>query len=549
MGVVTISEFFNNLKINKKEFFLKHFLCFFPVIIYSICSICYPSFIHLIIDYGVAAGNTKLIIIYCSSMTIVGLVMVISDYFIKIIYYKFSISFTIDLKKKLFIKILNSKFNISSQKKVGDLFTCLNSDLERISDFLTCEMPNILKNLLTFLGVSIFVIYYFGIFGVLIILFSLCSILFQNKLGKKILLLSENVRHIVGVESSYTTEVLSNLEDIQMSGYISLVCNQYTANNLKLKKSTIDNNKIIYLSGSLGYLINTMMLLFIIAIGSFGTQNGILEIGTLFSMTIYAQRIVGPVVSLISSYIEMKNTYPLFNRVQTLLQKAENLCEGHLHPVDDLKEIIYENISFCYPIAKRKLFNNFNLVISDGDIVGVVGHNGIGKSTLIKLLFQLCIPDKGKISINNTFNLRDIKLDYLYENIGYLGQFPFLFSGKLIDIINPLHKNISNDEILKILQEINLDINLFDNSLDFVLSENSTNISGGEKQKLAIARLIIENKKWLLLDEPTSSMDAESEKIVCEYLKKICLNKTALIITHRPEILGICNKIIDLNCL
>lgn len=545
--MIQIIDFIRCIKIDKKMFIRKHIFCFIPIVIYAVSSIIYPSFIHYIIDYGVSSGDIKLIILFCGLMTIVGLSMVISDYAIKTMYYKFSISLNIELKNKLFNKIINSKYELSSQKKVGDLCMSLNSDLDQIANFLTCEVPNIIKNFMTFCGVSILIVYYFKILGLFIILISLCSIVFQKKLGNRIMELSENVREAVGIESAYVTEVLSNLEDIQMSGYIALVRNKYKNNNDSVKKVAIKNNNVMYLSGTIGYMFNTLLLLIILTIGSLCAYRNTMEIGTLFSLTIYAQRVVGPIAALISSYVELKNTYPLFRRLYILIESAKEISGGKILPVHNLEKVTYKKVSFGYEGAKRIIFNEFTLDISKGDIVGIIGHNGAGKSTLLKLIFQLCVPDIGEIKINDIYNIKDVKIDYLYENIGYVGQSPVLFSGKLKDIINPLNREISDKDIFQIMKELNLDINLFGGSLDFMLSENSTNISGGEKQKLALVRLIIENKDWFILDEPTSSMDAESEKKVCTFLKKICLTKTAIIITHRTEILGICNKIIDLD--
>lgn len=547
--ICDIFRFFRLFEVDKKDFIKKHILYLLVNLISAICSIVYPLFVHLIIDNGLKSGNSKKIVGYCCLMAIIGLVMVISGYFTNLIYYKFNITFNMFLKNKLFFKIVNSKYDTSSQKKVGNLCTCLNSDVGRVSEVLTCEIPYIIKSLFTFIGVSGFVVFYFRIAGIVIILFSLLTVLFQRKMGNRIVDLSENVREFVGREASYATEVFSNLQNIQMSGYISLVNKEYKVNNEKVRDSAIKNNAIVYLSGALGHLINMTILLLIITMGAIGIYRELMDVGILFTMTIYAQRLVGPIAMMISSYIEVKNVSPSFFRILNLVDEATSLNKGTLEVKNALKTITYKNIVFGYPEVKRKLFDNFSFEICEGDIVGVVGNNGIGKSSIIKFLFQLIMPEQGEIIVNNVYNLKDINIKFLYNNLGYVGQFPFHFSGKLRDVVNPLKKKIEDEKIKEIFRKVNLDIGLFDGTLDFELSENSINISGGEKQKLALVRLIIENKSWFILDEPTSAMDSESEKIVCNYLREVCLNKTALIITHRTEILGICNKVINLNNL
>lgn len=161
----------------------------------------------------------------------------------------------------------------------------------------------------------------------------------------------------------------------------------------------------------------------------------------------------------------------------------------------------------------------------------------------------MCVPQKGEILINNQYNIQNISVNSIHEQISFFTQNIFLENGTLREVINPLQREIGDFEIIEILKNLNLDFAKFGESLDFTIAENGNNISGGEKQKIALARLIIENKKWIVLDEPTSAMDAISERIVCIYMKKFFNNRTALIITHRTAILEICTKTIDFNKL
>lgn len=548
--IKNLFDLFDLLKINKRSFIRKHTLYFIIIIVYSSCSIIYPSFVHFIIDNGVVAGNKNLIIINCILMVITGVVTVTSDYYLKLFYNKFDISLAIDMKRQLFRHIIYSNNNFSSSKRVGDLCTSLNSDLGSISTLLTQEIPNIIKNSLTFIGVACFVAFYFQWYGLIIIVLALLSVLFQNKFGNKIMGISEKLRMCVGEQASFETEVLTNLEEIQMSGYRGQVFQKFNHNNDRTKEVNIQSSRIMFLSYSVGYLMNTLMMLLILVFGAFKSLSGELEVGMLFSLTIYAQRIINPIGSLVSSYIEIKNVYPLVTKTEKLLNEIIVIHkEELLIPTDELNQITFKNIRYQYPKSQRQIFQNFNLNISKGGIIGIVGYNGTGKSTLIKLLFKLCEADHGEIIINQKYNLNQLDIEYLHKYIGYVGQGGFLFSGKLKEVINPKGLELKKEEMLEVIDNLNLKVDLFNEELDFNLSENSANVSGGERQKLTLARLVIEDKPWIILDEPTSAMDMESEKVICEYLKKFCQNKTALIITHREEILSLCNEVIDLNYL
>lgn len=173
--------------------------------------------------------------------------------------------------------------------------------------------------------------------------------------------------------------------------------------------------------------------------------------------------------------------------------------------------------------------------------MGIVGNNGCGKSTIVKLISQIIVPEKGTIQIDS-IPIEEFDLKYLRCQIGFLLQDIFLESGNLGDII----KTDDERQLEKIIQDFGLDKIILEQGLEHNVEENSLNISGGEKQRIALANLFMEDKLIYILDEPTAAMDLLGEERICKVLKQYLENKTAIIITHRPEILKICNKILEL---
>ncbi|RGS66790.1 ATP-binding cassette domain-containing protein, partial [Blautia obeum] len=193
---------------------------------------------------------------------------------------------------------------------------------------------------------------------------------------------------------------------------------------------------------------------------------------------------------------------------------------------------------------------------------GIVGNNGVGKSTLIKIIMKMIPIDIGRIIVNGKYGLENIDEEYLYKNISVVPQSTVILSGKNIsvvpqstvilsgklrDILNPAKRDISDNKIIETLKKFTVDYSIFENDLNYEILEKGGNMSGGEAQKLSLVRMVLENKPWVLLDEPTSAMDVECEKIICSILKEYLKRRTAVIITHRPEILSICDKIIRLE--
>jgi ABC-type bacteriocin/lantibiotic exporter with double-glycine peptidase domain len=235
--------------------------------------------------------------------------------------------------------------------------------------------------------------------------------------------------------------------------------------------------------------------------------------------------------------------------VHNIVNSTGRLYHGNISPDEDLDRVIYDHVDFSYKNFPSKILSGFNLTIEKGDIIGIVGSNGIGKTTLIKLLLQLCKPDRGNIFFNGKYCSSDISSDFIHKNIGYMPQNPYILSGTLKEAVNPSGRHISNSDILNVMKKVALDFEIFNNSLEMLIGENASNLSGGERQKIALARLLLENKSWIILDEPTSAMDVHSEQVICEYMREAFKDKTVIIITHRRKILSICNKIIDFEKL
>ena len=245
-----------------------------------------------------------------------------------------------------------------------------------------------------------------------------------------------------------------------------------------------------------------------------------------------------------------------FQKLRDMLKEKDLIIEKYKNTEDiekdikskkeELKKIEISDLTYSFS-SNLTLYKNFNLEINKGEIVGIVGNNGGGKSTLIKIIMKMIPIDIGRIIVNGKYGLENIDEEYLYKNISVVPQSTVILSGKLRDILNPAKRDISDNKIIETLKKFTVDYSIFENDLNYEILEKGGNMSGGEAQKLSLVRMVLENKPWVLLDEPTSAMDVECEKIICSILKEYLKRRTAVIITHRPEILSICDKIIRLE--
>lgn len=543
-----IFRFLKTFNISKSTFILRHLICFIPALITTISSIIFPNFIRLIIDNGITTNNNASLIFYCFLMCLCGLVMVIFSYLENNLYLEFQQNIYLELKTKIFKKILSSNDNtFITNNKTGELYTILESDLSNITSLITDLFPSLITGICTLIGVSYFIIRYFSIFGVIIVVFSFVLISFQRFFGNKIEKYVSESRINVGDLASFTQESLANISNISMTGYTDYIIEKYLKKSNTVRYSTIKQVKIQNSSRVFRLGANTLTLLFVLVIGAFMVNTGNMELGSLFSLSIYAQRSTSPINLIIQNYLMVKKNTPYLYRAVDLYNSTGGNEKGHEYPHKAISSIEISNLNFNYPGEIHNIFYNFNNYINKGEIIGIIGSNGMGKSTLLKILFKQCKIQENIVIINDIIDLNDIDTDYLHENISFVPQKAFLISGELREVLNPFKKNLTDESLIDIIEQVGLNFNLFESKLDYNISENTLNLSGGEVQKIAIAKMLIEDKPWIFMDEPTAHMDLDSEKKICELLSDYFRNKTSIIITHRQEILKICTRIINLN--
>jgi len=249
----------------------------------------------------------------------------------------------------------------------------------------------------------------------------------------------------------------------------------------------------------------------------------------------YCIHAVGELIMSLGRHTEAVSYFSDFVIIKDKIKKHNKLILTN-------NNIQFKNINVSYD--KKTIFKNFNLDIEGNKITGLKGHMGCGKSTLLKMLAGV-IEHDGIINIDN----QNIKEYDCTDHIAYISQHPKLFNNTILYNIN-YGLNLSEKEIQMKIDEMNLTdfFNSFPNKLNTIVGKEGANVSGGQKQYVALMRALLQNKKILLLDEPTSSLDVDAKKILIDVIKKI-KNKTIIISTHDPELVHIFDTVIELDKL
>jgi ABC-type bacteriocin/lantibiotic exporter with double-glycine peptidase domain len=317
--------------------------------------------------------------------------------------------------------------------------------------------------------------------------------------------------------------------------------------NQKSSQYSLALSNIEFLSSIIRYLFEIVIIIFIFSFLLLfpGKLDLVYIFPKIASFVIVFFRIYPSVTKLFHINSTLKiNAYSVDILYELFKDKKNQLINNNINSdFDSIEKISIRSLGFKYSAKSNYLFDNINLNIEKGDIIGISGENGSGKTTLCNILLSLIPPSNGKIIINDKFNIFENISNYR-RLISFVPQHIFLFNDNIVNNITFNHKlnNENYKKVEEILTKINLEINN-----DVLIGENGSKLSGGQKQKVAIARSIYRESEIIIMDEHTSSLDKDSEKEIMDYLVKLFEKKIVIIISHRKEVLSYCNKIYKLE--
>lgn len=530
--------------IEKKKYIVNQIKCFSFLMIYTIASVIFPSFLSKIVDLGVVMGDVSNIVLYTTEMLICGILMVIFYYLQKVFFFKFGNDIVLRTKQKLYKKLNTVDILFWNQYKVGDVLTILDNDIEKLQELLTSDISELVVNICLCIGISSYIIILNPKIGILVVVMSIIFAFIQRKVANKSKERMKKLRVTMGDFNSFSTETINNMPSLQMTGKTQYIKKMYADKCDELAKEGLDFTKTMCTVGMTGMSFNVLAIVIVLILGAVDVSNNLISVGLLFSMTIYVQRLYSPIVSIGNMFVKIKNFFPLLDNIYNVMFNEKNIIKGdYKHSSELMGNISFDNVWFGYN-NERFILKGFTETFNRGEIIGIVGNNGSGKTTLVRLLTKLCTVERGKIEIDG-IDINTFDMEYLQTQIGVMTQNSYLLAEEFNNILKS-EKELNR--MKKFLEEMNFYES--GNSIlkgNFEVKENNLNISGGEAQKLALYKLYLDNKPICVLDEPTAALDSNSEEKMIEFIKNHFKEKTVIIITHKPQILKICNRIIKLE--
>lgn len=439
-----------------------------------------------------------------------------------------------DLKRKYLNHLVDLDHDFHVTHKTGSLISRLkrgSNAMEGMVDILAFNFAPLILQVI----IAIFSIVYFDWVPALVLFITmLVFITFNVYMQKK----QEESRLIANktedIEKGNVGDIFTNIDSIKYFGKERLIKNKYKKLSEDTKKSFLKNwdyHRWLSAGQSLILALGTFFLMLFPLIDFL---NGDITVGTLtFIYTIY-WGLIGPMFSFVHG---IRHYYRIMADFQELFDygKIEKSIKDK-PGAKELKimkgEIEFKNVGFSY--GKRKIFNKFNLKIPENKKIALVGHSGCGKTTLIKILYRMYEIQGGKILVDKQ-DITDVKQESLREEMSIVPQECVLFDDTIYKNIAFSNPKASREEVMKAIKFAQLDkiINDFPKKEKTIVGERGVKLSGGEKQRVSIARAILANKKILVLDEATSALDSETEHEIQRDLEILMRGRTSIIIAHR----------------
>lgn len=465
--------------------------------------------------------------------------------------FKTSSQIKLEVRNKIYSKILEIELRYKEIKSTGALTTTTLDGVENLESFFGFFIPQIFVAILAPIGLYFYVsIFNPGIALTLIFLIPFIPI--------SIGIVQMWVQRVAKVHwetfedlNSFFLDSLQGLTILKMFGQI------------KRRKKEIADISGEFRDNTMNLLYaNLTSILIMDLISMIGTALGIsLAITYFFSNEL---TLTGAIIILLISYeffrpLRILGSYfhTAVNGISSgksilkiLNQKSHHLRTEYSQKLDvlDNVDIEFKDVSFSYSPDSPKILNNLNFKLEAGKITAIVGQSGAGKTTIANLIARFYDPVNGDVYIGG-FNLKNCNPNEIRKNISMVSQQTYLFHGSIRDNLLMAKPEATEEELLEVCEKAGISefISSLPRKLDTSLAERAKNISGGQIQRIALARAILKNTPILILDEATSNIDSENEKIIQRTLKKIAKSKTTLIIAHRLSIVRDADKILVLD--
>ncbi len=517
----------------------------------SVTALAFPKFMGMLVDC-VNKKDAGLANQIALGLGLVLILQSVFSFFRLSLFVNFTENTLANARLALYTNLVKLPMTFFSQKRVGELNSRISNDITQIQDTLTTTIAEFLRQFILIIGsfvmlasinikLTIMMVSIVPLVGVAAVLF-----------GRFIRKYSKKVQDQVAESQVVVEETMQGISIVKAFANEWYEIARYRTKIKEVVKIAIKGGQ---LRGYFASFIIVCLFGTIVAVVWYGVQLSIageITVGELFTFILYSSYVGASSGGIAELYAQVQKAIGATERVFELLdEKPEKInAEAHIPNIKKIKgNVSFQNVAFSYPSRKEiQVLKDVNFTAGSGQKIAVVGSSGAGKSTIASLLLRFYDIDKGTIQIDNK-NIYDYDLENLRGNMSIVPQDVILFGGTIKENIAYGKPNATDEEITLAAQQANAlnFIESFPEKMDTIVGERGIKLSGGQRQRIAIARALLKNPSILILDEATSSLDSESEKLVQEALEVLMEGRTSIIIAHRLSTIRSADQILVID--
>ena len=446
----------------------------------------------------------------------------------------------VDLRRDTYARLISLPMTFFAQRRVGELASRLSSDLIQIEDTLITILPQFLRQTTILIGgIALIAVTSLQLTGIMLAslpVIIVAAVIFGRKTRK----ISREAQDRLADTATIVEETLQGILNVKAFSNEGYELNRYHVGLGSFLTTTLRGARLR--AAFVAFIIFALFGFIVLVLwsGARLLQQGEITFGQLTRFGLYTTFVAGAMGQFAELYSQLQKAIGATGRVRELLRETGEVevLLGPTRPstLPRLRgDIVFENVHFSYPSRQGvEVLHAVNLAAASGQRIALVGPSGAGKSTLISLLLRLYDPSSGRLLIDGR-DARDYRLTELRGQMSMVPQEVLLFGGSIADNIAYGKPGAGADEIEQAAQQANAHefIQAFPERYATLVGERGIKLSGGQRQRVAIARAILKNPAILILDEATSSLDSESERLIQEALETLMRGRTSFIIAHR----------------
>jgi ATP-binding cassette subfamily B protein len=510
----------------------------------------FPIISKYCIDVFIPNGQISLIFIFTGILFLLYVIRMFATYFMGYWGHVMGTRIEKDVRSDLFRHIQTLPFSYFDENKTGQILSRFTHDLREIGEMAHHGPEDLFISSLMIVGSMVILLLINPLLTLIMFCVVLCLVLFVITRRKATM---DSFRDVKASHAEINARLETSISGIRL-------CKTFTNESLEIGMFE-DRNQNYALSWNKAYkalahfvsgnnFFTEILGVIAIGLGGYFVATGKMSLGDLVAYLLYAAMFTTPIRRLIQFTQQYIDGATGFDRFQDIMQIEPEITDtpDAIHLKNPLGKIEFKDVEFRYKTKNSSLFSRFNLLIEPGQSVGLVGPSGVGKTTLTHLIPRFYEVTNGEILIDG-INIRKFTQQSLRENIGFVQQDVIIFWGTIKENIIYGRPDATDDEVIEAAKNANIHdfIMSLPQGYNSLVGERGVKLSGGEKQRISIARIFLKNPPILILDEATSSLDNITEVIVQEALIRLAQGRTTIIIAHRLSTLKHVKEILVLN--